>query len=509
MDVRDYFRMVRRQWWLILIGLAVGLAVAALVVFSTTARYASSARLFVSTPSDANSQAYQGSLFSQQRVTSYADLIKGQAVADLVIKRLGLTESAAGVAGQVSSNVVPNTVILEVTVADSSPRRAQQLAQAVADVFPTFVGQLETAPGQRVAPIKATVVAAANLPVTPVSPRPLVDFGLGMILGLLAGLGAALLREKLDTTIRTPDTLHRATGAALLGTLYFDPAARNSPLVTSQDSHAPRMEAFRVLRTNLQFVDVDRTSKVFVISSALPEEGKSTTAINLALTLAQAGQRTVLVEADLRRPRVASYLGAEQAVGLTTVLIGKVGLDEVIQPWGEAGLHVITSGATPPNPAELLQSKAMDTLLHQLRERYDIVIIDSPPLLPVTDGAVLASQADGAILVVRYGRTTRDQAVQSAQRLHSADANLVGTILNWVPERAAASYGYGYGYGYGVETPVANPVERVETPVADPVERAPRMERVESPAADPVERVDPVRHTKHHERPAVESGLIT
>ena len=374
-------------------------------------------------------------------------------------------------------------------------------------MFPTFVGQLETAPGQRVAPIKATVVAAANLPVTPVSPRPLVDFGVGIILGLLAGLGAALLREKLDTTIRTPDTLHRATGAALLGTLYFDPAARNSPLVTSQDSHAPRMEAFRVLRTNLQFVDVDRTSKVFVISSALPEEGKSTTAINLALTLAQAGQRTVLVEADLRRPRVAGYLGAEQAVGLTTVLIGRATIDEVVQPWGEAGLHVITSGATPPNPAELLQSKAMDTVLGQLRERYDVVIIDSPPLLPVTDGALLASQADGAILVVRYGRTTREQAAQSAQRLHSADADLVGTILNWVPERAAASYGYGYGYGYGVQNPEVEPgagsarIEHGER-------HAPAEPAAGDLPAEPANRVVPERHAERPLRPAVEPGLV-
>lgn len=446
MDVRDYLRIVRRRWLLILSCTLLGAAAATLITLRATPMYASTARLFVSTPTDATSQAYQGGLFSQQRVLSYADLIKGDRVAQLVIDRFKLTESATELAGQVGSKVVPSTVILEVTVTDPSPNRAQQLAQAFADEFTKFIGKLETAPGKSVAPIKATIVGAAGLPAGAVSPRPVTNIGLGVILGLLVGLGAAGLREVLDTTITTPETLQEATGTVLVGSLNFDSSASKLPLVTELDTHSPRLEAFRMLRTNLQFLDVEHSSKTFVITSPLAGEGKSTTAINIAITLAQAGQRTILLEGDLRRPKVNDYLRLEPTVGLTTVLIGRVNLEDAIQPWGSSGLDVITSGATPPNPAELLQSKPMAGVLAELRARYDVIIVDSPPLLPVTDASVLAAQADGAILVVRYGKTTKEQAAQARQRLQSVDAKLLGTVFNFVPARAAHTYGYGYGY---------------------------------------------------------------
>ncbi len=432
-----------------------------LLTLRATPLYSSTARLFVSTPTDATSQAYQGGLFSQQRVTSYADLIKDNKVAELVIERLHLTGTADTLSGQVTAVAVPNTVILELTLTNPDPDRAQQLAQTYAEVFVKYVGQLETAPGQKDAPIKATIVGTAGRPASPVSPRPLINIGLGAVLGLLVGIGAAMLKETLDTTIRSPEGLEKATGAALLGSLYFDPLAGKNPLVVSGDQHAPRVEAFRVLRTNLQYLDVDHDSKIFVITSALPGAGKTTTSINIAITLAQAGVRTVLVEADLRRPKFAEYLNLEGSIGLTTVLSHRVDLAEAIQPWGSFGLDVINSGAVPPNPAELLQSKAMGTFLNQLRDRYDVIIVDSPPLLPVTDAALLAPQADSTILIVHYGETTKDQASQSVQRLQSVGVKLQATVLNWVPGRGADGYGYGYAPDPAVKTLINT--ENIET----------------------------------------------
>jgi capsular exopolysaccharide synthesis family protein len=211
------------------------------------------------------------------------------------------------------------------------------------------------------------------------------------------------------------------------------------------------VEAFRVLRTNLQFVNVDSPSKVFVVTSSLPEEGKTTTSCNLAVALAQAGQRVLLLEGDLRRPKISEHLNVEEAVGLTTVLVGRIGLADAVQPSGVPGLDVLPSGATPPNPSELLQSNAMHDVMDRLRKDYDVIVVDAPPLLPVTDAALLTAQSDGALLVIRHGKTTKDQVQHAAERLEAVDGRLVGAVLNMVPRRRSGDTYYGYGYGYAPE----------------------------------------------------------
>jgi len=448
-DLRGYLGVLLRRWLVIVLCILAGTAVAAVVLVRSTSLYTSTARLFVSTPgSDANAAAYAGSLFAEQRVTSYADLIKGSTVAQKVIDKLHLSESPAALVDQISAVAVPDSVILTITVTDPDPARAQLLAQTTAEVFTGYVSELEGGDGGATTPIRANIVDAAALTTVPVSPKLLMTLGLGAILGLLVGLGVAWLRESLDTTITSPEVLESATGAASLGAVYYDQEAPKRPLVTQISTRSPRVESFRVLVTNLQFLDVDKGCKIFAITSPLAGEGKSTTAINMAITLAQAGKRTLLLEADLRRPRVSEYLGLESVVGLTTVLIGRAGLDDVIQPWGDLGLDVVTSGAIPPNPTELIQSKAMGSLLATLRERYDVIIVDCPPMLPVADAALLASEADGAIVIVRHGKSTKEQAYQARQRLDSVSASLLGTVLNFVPARAKG-YGYSYGYGYG------------------------------------------------------------
>ena len=261
-----------------------------------------------------------------------------------------------------------------------------------------------------------------------------------------------MLRETLDTTIKSARaSSRRSFRRPIIGTISFDADAVDTPLISSLDTYAPRAEAFRVLRTNLQFIDPDLERKVFVITSSLPGEGKTTTAMNLALALAEGGERVALVEGDLRRPKISEYLRLESAVGLTTVLIGKLPLEDAIQTTANEDLAVLTSGSTPPNPAELLKSSSMAALIESLRESYDIVLIDAPPLLPVTDGALLAAQADGALLVVRHGKTTTDQVAVAVERLEAVGATPVGVIFNMTPAKGGDGYGYGYGYGYAPE----------------------------------------------------------
>jgi capsular exopolysaccharide synthesis family protein len=455
-ELQDYLRIARRRWVLIMSCVVAAVGVAALATFQMTPQYESSARLFVSTTQQDTGEAYQGSLLSAQRVTSYADLASGQALSRRVVDKLGLDMEADALTEKIGATVTPDTVILAISVTDPNPEQAQRLAQAVAEELTEFVSELETPPGRANAPIKASIVDDASTPDAPVSPQPPRNLALAAVLGLLLGLGAAVLRELLDTTVKTHEDIEEIAGTAVMGNIAFDPEAVKSPLITSLGTHAPRVEAFRVLRTNLQFVNVDSDSKVFVVTSSLPEEGKTTTATNLAITLAQAGQRVLLVEADLRRPKVSNNLKLETAVGLTTVLVGRIPLEDAVQDYSVENLSVLTSGTIPPNPAELLQSQAMSDVLREMRASYDTIIVDAPPLLPVTDAALLTAQSDGALIVVRHSKTTKDQLQHAMDRLEAVDGRALGVVLNMVPNRRGSDvygdgYGYGYGYGYAPE----------------------------------------------------------
>lgn len=449
MELKDYLRIARQRWMTIAVITLIAIGAGTLLTLRATPQYASSARLFISTPQADNTDAFQGGTFSLQRVKSYANLLTGEEISRRVVDKLNLSESPRELSNQISAVAQPDTVVLSITVTDPDPEKAQLLTQTVAEVFVKYVKELETPDGKSTAPVKASIVDKATQPGGPVSPNPTRNLGLAIILGLMLGAGFAVLRDSFDTTIKTSESLDLASGnAPLLGSINYDKAAPKKPLVTALNSHAPRAEAFRVLRTNLQFVNVDADNKAYVVTSAVPGEGKSTTAVNLAIMLAEAGQSVVLLEGDLRRPKAISYLQLEGTVGVTTVLVGRIALEDALQTWAR-NLSVLAAGSTPPNPAELLQSQGMKRLIAKLRADYDIVLIDAPPLLPVADAALLAAESDGAILVVHHGKTTKDQVAAAAGRLESVGAKLIGTVINMSPEPKHGRYGYGYGYGYG------------------------------------------------------------
>ncbi len=450
MKLKAYLRIPGRRWMTIVVVTLLAIGATALFTLSVTPQYASTARLFISTPGSSSEEAYKGGQFSQARVTSYADLMTGEEISRRVAERLHLSDSPRDLADQVEAEAKPGTVVLSITVTDPSAERAHLLTQAFSEELVRHVRELETPDGQKTAPVKASFIDRASTPNVPVFPRPVRYLTLATLLGLLIGTGLAVIREMLDTSISTPQDLAEVTAdAPLLGSIAFDRDALARPLVTDLTSHAPRVESFRVLATNLLFIDVGSESRAFVITSSVPDEGKSTTVCNLALTLARAGEKVVVVEADLRRPTVATYLNLEGAVGVTTILAGRVGIEEALQsaPWG---LKVIAAGSIPPNPAELLQSAAMKSLIQELRSRFDIVLLDAPPLLPVIDAAILAAESDGAILVTRHGTTTRDQVAAAAGRLDSVDARLASTVITWMPARNSPD-GYGDAYGYAPE----------------------------------------------------------
>ncbi|MGA8850271.1 MAG: CpsD/CapB family tyrosine-protein kinase, partial [Aeromicrobium sp.] len=296
------------------------------------------------------------------------------------------------------------------------------------------------------ATVVASVVDESGTASRPSSPSVSWWLAIGALIGLLLGLAVSAARQLTHRPIRTPDDLTEATGAPMLAAIGYDRTANRNPLVTDLDPGDPRFEASRLLRTNLQFVDVDSTETVLTVTSSMPGEGKSTTVANLAIALAHGGASVVLVDADLRRPQLDELFGLDHAPGLTTALVGTVDLADAVQETSVHGLDVLTTGALPPNPSELLQTNAMADLVLTLRRRYDIVLFDAPPLLPVTDAALLATLSDGAVLLVRHGRTTAEQVRAAAGRLESVGADLLGTVLTMVPARGIARYGYGYEY---------------------------------------------------------------
>src|SRR5690606_36194033 len=198
------------------------------------------------------------------------------------------------------------------------------------------------------------------------------------------------LRHVLDTRVRSERDVELITDTAVIGGIVFDPKAATRPLIVQDDPRSPRAESFRTLRTNLQFLEVGQEGRTFVVTSSVQGEGKSTTTANLAIALADSGARVLLVDTDLRRPKIASYMGLEGSVGLTDLIIGRATPADVIQPWGRGRLSVLPAGTIPPNPSELLGSAAMGRLIESLRKDFDVILFDAPPLLPVTDAAILS-----------------------------------------------------------------------------------------------------------------------
>lgn len=456
MELRDYVKVARRRWRIVLGLTLVAVVFAGVGTSLQTREYASSARLFISTSDTDQAALFQGGQFSAERVKSYADLINSRELATRVVHALDLDTDPARLAQQVQAKVSADTVNLTLTVRDRDPAQAQSLAQGYSEALVDLVRELETPPGQTAPPVKATIVDSASYSDVPVSPQPVRNIGLALVLGLLLGYGAAVARELSDTRVRNPDELGAIADAPIMGTFQLDNTMARTPLITDLPPHSPRGEAYRVLRTNLQFVDVDARQKTLVITSALPGEGKSTTAANLALSFAQAGASTLLLDCDLRRPRVATYFGLDGAIGVTSVLAGLVKPEDALQHHDASGLALMAAGPIPPNPAELLQSGAMQDLLARYRTEYDVILLDAPPLLPVADAALLAAQADGAMVVVSHGRVSRDQVAQAADRLAQVSGRLVGFVLNRTPgSRKRGGYGYGYGYGYEPERAAA------------------------------------------------------
>jgi capsular exopolysaccharide synthesis family protein len=449
-ELRDYIRILRTSWVLIVLVSLAGVGAASAYSLLVTAQFSATAKVFVSTQgSGSTAELAQGSSFTIARVKTYSELARTPIVLLPVISSLKLDGSAEALASRVSASAPLGTSIIEITVVDADPTNAARIANAVSQSLTSVVAEIETPDAEgATSPVKLAPAQTATVPVAPASPNTPLNIALGALVGLAIGVGTAVLRQTLNTRIRTERDVQQLSDLPILGGIVFDKTSPEHPLVMHEDPRSPRAESFRTLRTNLQYLDVGRTDRGFVVTSSVENEGKSTTAANLAIALADAGARVLLVDADLRRPSVANYMGVEGAVGLTDLLIGRAELDDVIQPWGRGKLFVLPAGQVPPNPSELLGSTRMSLLVAGFHDAFDVVLYDSPPLLPVTDAAILATVVGGTIVVVAAGRTHRNQLTGALAALGQVGAPVSGLVLTMLPTTGPDAYGYG-AYGYG------------------------------------------------------------
>jgi capsular exopolysaccharide synthesis family protein len=298
------------------------------------------------------------------------------------------------------------------------------------------------------------VVTPANPSDTPVTPRTKRNTALALVVGLLLGVATVFGRERYNNKIRDEDEVASVTNSPVLAAVPSDDLLKKQGLIDFGSGATLAAEAYRKLRTNLSFTSVDYPSRRIVVTSALAAEGKTTTAMNLAAALAETGKRVVLVDADLRRPQVNHRTGKMGDVGLTNYLKGDGQLTDLLQQSEVRGLQILASGPQPPNPAELLGSKKAGQGIENLSAMFDYVIIDSPPLLPVTDAAVLAQWADGVLLVARANQSRLPDIAAAIEQLDAVQAKLIGVVLTDMPTRGGA---YKYGYYYSSSDIVKKP----------------------------------------------------
>lgn len=459
MEPQEYIRILRKSWLLIAVTALLGVLSAGALAAASTPAYTAATRLYVSVRAQegaASTDLNQGTSFARQAMSTYVDVVNSPIVLDRAGRKLQPQMSAAELAPLVSASTPANTVLLEVSVTDTSAKRAADIANAVGESFARVVSEDLEKPSGGPSLIAVKTIAPASVPSAPSAPRIPLMLAIGLAVGLAIGVGVAVLRTTLDTKVRTAEQIEAIARRPYLGGVFVDPDAQKRPLVVHADPRSPRSEAFRRLRTNLQFVGLGDAGRSFVVTSSGPSEGKSYVAANLAIALAETGARVALVDADLRRPRVADYLGIEGNAGLTDLLIGRAEIADVLQPWGEQSLAVLPSGRIPPNPSEMLGSAAMRATVEHLERTFDYVIIDAPPVLLVADATVLSAVA-GILFVAATGKVRKADVVQALRALDAVNAVTFGVVGQMLPMRGAGVGSYGkYAY-YGEDTPVIEP----------------------------------------------------
>ena len=510
-DFRYYYALIKHWAWLFILAAVLSGGIAYFVSRNMTPVYQASATMLVNQAPSTSSSEYVSILTSQRLVQTYAQMIIKQPVLEGVIETLNLELTPAQLKKMVFVNPIEDTQLIEIKVQHPNPDVAADIANTIVVVFSKQneeyqtsrykdlkknlsnqleeLGQaierdsialqslgdsredeaernrLETSLAQN-RQLYATILktfedvklaeaeSTSNVmfaetaipPIHPIKPKVMQNTLLAGIVGLFLAVGVILLVEALDDTIKGPMDVEKNLRLPILGVILQMPD--NEALITAKEPRSPISEAFRSLRTNIQFTSVDFHLKTLLVTSATPQDGKTTVISNLAVVLAQGGKKVTLVDSDLRKPKVHKMFGLSNSKGLTSLFVqSEMRIDNVLQHVTK-GLSVITSGSLPPNPAELLGSEKMNLILSKMKEKCDVVLLDTPPVFAVTDAAVLSRYADGVLVVVKPGYTKITVAKQSIEQLKRVGANILGVVLNDVKVRGSKYSAYYYSNGY-------------------------------------------------------------
>jgi succinoglycan biosynthesis transport protein ExoP len=515
MELKQYFSVIWKWLWLIVLSTVIAAGVSYYATSSQPKVYAASVKMLVG-QSIQSPNPNSGDIFtSQQLALTYIQIAKTAPVLQSTIDALGLKMSPDQLNARSNASIIQNTQLIELSVVDTDPARAQALANELAHQL-TMQGPASTdadqskrrdfalkqaddlqrkieegqqtiaslqssiqvtASAREIAdkqqqintlqaqitqwqqgylglmtflapksPNVLSIVEPASLPQFPIGPNVGMNTLVAASIGLLLAVVGVLLIEYLDDSLKSPEEVTRSLHLPTIGSIARIGGGEDEKLVAALAPRSSITEAYRVLRTNIQFSSVDRPVKAILVTSPGPTEGKSLMAANLAVVMAQAGLRTILVDGDLRKPSLHRLFGVSNDAGLTNGLIQQSALDGFVRRTGVENLRIITTGALPPNPAEVLGSERMRALKTQLESQTDVIILDSPPCLPLTDAAILARLVDGVILVVDCSRTRRELALRAKELIENVGGRILGVVLNRITPRGSGYYQYYYQY---------------------------------------------------------------
>jgi capsular exopolysaccharide synthesis family protein len=447
LDLRQLLRIARRRGWIVIVAMVIFAAVGYVYASRQPEMYSARAQIIMMSMPDTGSR-YTGLLASQNLKPSYMLIVKSEPVMQAVIDELGLDYSVPALQGKITVGDVPNTQFLNVNVTDRNPEVAARIATATVQEFVNYISNQ----GDEGLGVPAQVANTARVPGVPFEPRPRYTAQIAAIVGLLVGIVIVALLEYFYNAITPEEDIQEMTSAPLLATVTqlqgIKPGGGQVFMLTQPNSSAA--EAMRLLRTNLQFASASREIGKIVISSPGPGEGKSTTAANLAVVVAQGGLTTAIIDADLRKPTLHRIFGVPGDEGVTSMLTNPD------TPWTDhakkvalPGLYLIPSGSIPPNPFDLVSSDRFRDRIEEISRDVDLVIIDSPPILSASDSLAIAAHADGLLLVAQSHKTRTDMLRHAAHSAHQGDVRLVGIVLNRLKGQRGASY---YGEYYAAKT---------------------------------------------------------